>query len=131
MATEKIMQGNDVPMRTFKIKDSNGSLINIDDINDYQIFIYSVANSKKTNLFTFKKTPDTDKGEKAIAVVDTTTIGFVIDRTQTKNKTGVLYAELKIRMTATSDYISSLQNSGADGYEVAELVEGAAPNSLL
>lgn len=124
MATERVMQGNDVAMRTFNIQDSNGSNILIANINDYNIYVYSLDNGEKKNKLIFRKTPGT--GEKQIIVVDTTTIGFVVDRNYTKTaKPGKLYAEIEVQISAGSAYISSLQNSGYDGYAICEIVQSA------
>ena len=129
MAVENILKGTDVTMRTFNVKDSAGTTIDIADINDYNIYVYQLANNVKTHLFTFRKTPvGTDK---QIEVVDTTTIGFVVDRTQTVEcNTGKLYAEIEVQLTATSEYISSLQNSAGDGYVICNIVESANPLAL-
>lgn len=129
MAVENILKGTDVTMRTFQIKDSNGDLIDIADLNDYNIYVYQVANNVKNHLFTFRKTPvGTDK---EIIVVDTTTIGFVVDRTQTVEcEKGKLYAEIEVQITADSSYISSLQNNANDEYVICNIKESANPLAL-
>lgn len=131
MALERVLQGTDVTRRDFTIKDSTGVTVNIADINDYHIYVYSLTNGLKKNLLTFKKTPVAST-DKQIIVVNTTTIGFIVDRNYTKTaKPGKLYAEIEIQMTATSDYVSSLQNSGADAYEICEIIQSANPTELI
>lgn len=122
MAVENILQGTDCTMATFQIKVS-GVAIAISTINDYRISVYKKVNNTKTNLFTYQKTPvGTDK---PIILVDSTTIGFVVDRVQTVSLLGKIYAELEVQLTADSAYISSFKNSGNDGYEIANIVQSA------
>jgi hypothetical protein len=129
MAVENILKGTDVTIRTFEVKDSAGANILIANLEDYNIYVYQLNNNVKTHLFTFRKTPVGD--DKQIVVVDTETIGFVVDRTQTVLcDTGRLYAEIEVQLTANSNYISSLQNVGNDAYVVCNIVESANPLAL-
>jgi hypothetical protein len=130
MAVENILQGTDCTMRTFNINDSAGTAVLIADILDYHIYVYSLANGVKTNQLTFKKTPVGD--DKSVVVVDTTTIGFIVDRTYTKTApVGYLYAEIEVQMTASASYVSSKQNSANDSYIVCNIVESANPSALI
>ncbi len=124
-----ILQGTDVPMATIKIKDDAGSFIPLASMDDYNIYVYSLKNGVKTNVVTFKKTPvGTDK---AIIVVDSETQGFIVDRTVTKiTPPGDLYVESVIKMTATSDYVSSLRKSGVDGLLLCTIVQSSQPNAM-
>jgi hypothetical protein len=124
-----ILQGTDVPMGTIKVKDDSGNFIPLASMNDYNIYVYSIKNGIKTNIVTFKKTPvGTDK---PIIIVDSETQGFIVDRTITKNiPPGDLYVESVIKMTATSDYVSSLRKSGVDGLLLCTIVQSSQPNSM-
>ena len=130
MAVEKVLQGTDVTMRTFQVKDSAGVNIPIADIDDYNIYVYSLANGVKTHLFNFKKTPIGD--DNSIVVVDVNTIGFIVNRNLTKTLEPCrLYAEIEVRIDATADYISSLMNIGNDSYIVCDIIESSNPLALL
>lgn len=131
MAAENILQGTDVTMRTFTIKDSGGTIIPIANILDYHIYVYSLANGLKTNKITYKKTP-VAATDKQIVVVDTNTIGFVVDRNYTKTaKPGLLYAEIEVQLTTSSSYVSSKMNTGADAYVVCNIIQSANPSELI
>lgn len=129
--TEKVLQGTDVTMRTFKIKDSGGVVIPLSAINDYHIYVYTLENNQKTNVLTFKKTP-TESTDKQIVALDTETIGFIVPRSYTKiAPEGLLYAEIEVQITADSNYESSLKNSGGDGYVVCEIIQSSNPTELI
>src|ERR1035437_11088874 len=53
----QILQGTDVPMATVQIKDDQGNLISLSNMNDFNIYVYSILNGIKTLRFTFKKNP--------------------------------------------------------------------------
>lgn len=130
MAVEKVLQGTDVTMRTFEIKDNAGANIPIADLDDYNIYVYSLTNGVKTHLFNFKKTPVGD--DNSIVVVDTNTIGFIVNRNLTKTLEPCrLYAEIEVRIDAAADYISSLMNVGNDSYIVCDIIESSNPLVLL
>lgn len=128
MAEEiEILQGNDVPERTFKIKDG-GVVQLIADYADYHIYIYQEKNGKHSEVAVFKKTPGA--GEYQIRVVDVNTIGFVVGRAITKTVTGDLYAEIRTQRTAGSQFESSLINAGAKAFHVATIKESTRPKLL-
>ena len=128
MADEiEILQGNDVPERTFKIKEG-GVVQLIADYADYHIYVYQVKNGKHSEVAVFKKTPGT--GEYPIRVVDVNTIGFVVGRAITKTVTGDLYAEIRTQRTAASHFESSLINAGAKAFHVANILESTRPKLL-
>lgn len=130
MAVEKVLQGTDVSMRTFQIKDDAGVNIAIADINDYNIYVYTLDNGVKTHLFNFKKTPIGDDND--IVVVDANTIGFIVNRDLTKGLEPCrLYAEIEVQLTASSDYISSLINSGKDSFVVCDIIQSSNPKALI
>lgn len=130
MAVEKVLQGTDVTMRTFNINDSAGVAILIADLNDYNIYVYSLSDNKKVNQLVFRKTPVGD--DKSIVVVDTTTIGFIVDREYTATApVGKLYAEIEVQIDASASYISSLQSVGNDSYVICEIIESANPKALI
>jgi len=124
MAAELIPQGVDITQRTFVVNDSNGDPIAVASMNDYAINVYQVVNGRKVHRQSYTKN---GTGENDTQVVDSTTIGFIVTRNHTRAMLpGLLYAEIRVQLTAASDYISSLQNNGAVGYEVAEIVESSS-----
>lgn len=130
MAVEKVLQGTDVLMRTFQVKDSAGVNIAIADIEDYNIYVYSLSNGVKTHHFNFKKTPVGD--DNSIVVVDSNTIGFIVNRNLTKTLEPCrLYAEIEVKLDASASYVSSFMNVGNDAYIVCDIVESSNPLVLL
>lgn len=130
MATEveKVLQGNDVQQRTFTVK-TGGVIIPPASMNDYKIFIYQIENGKKKDTgIVFAKTPTGT--ELQAEVVDTNKIGFVINRTKTKNLLGRLYAEIKTQITAGAAYISNLENVGADDFIVCDMIQSTNKNAM-
>jgi len=124
-----ILIGSDIPMATIKVKDDNGIIVPISSMNDYNIYVYQLVNGVKHNLFTFKKTPGTN--DNPIVIVDSETQGFIVDRTMTlKCKPGDLYIESVVKLTATSDYISSLIKTGMDGIKLCTLIQSANPSAM-
>lgn len=114
-----ILQGTDIPMITFSVYDEDGTVIDVADLNDYGVFVYNYQNEVKTLLETFKKTPA--GGENAMVTVDAQTLGFIVSRTMTSTMAeGLIYAEIEVQVSASSDYESSLQNSG-DEFVIANI----------
>lgn len=126
------IQGNDVDMITFQVRDAGGNFILVADWNDYEMMIYYKSNKLKKLAFSFKKTPVADSTDKAFVIVNSTTVGFIIDRTQTyKLKADTeIYAESRIQFGASSDYIGSKKNTGNDSILITKIIEGARPLSL-
>jgi hypothetical protein len=125
-----ILQGTDVPMRTFKTYDEDGTVVLVADMNDYAVFIYTVSDAgAKTLHYTFKKTPGV--GEYSMVTVDTSTLGFVVTRTMTAAFSAgtTIYAEIEVQLSA-SNYPSSLQNSAKDGFVVANIIESASASGI-
>lgn len=124
-----ILQGADVPMRTFKTYDADGTVVLVADMNDYAVFIYTLGDDgTKTLRYTFKKTPGV--GEYSMVTVDTSTLGFVVNRTMTAALgVSTIYAEIEVQLSATN-YPSSLQNSSKDGFLVANIIESASASGI-
>lgn len=119
-----ILQGTDSVLYTIQLKDINGASMSISSLNDYNVYIYYTKNGIKTNACTFKKTPVGN--DKSIILVNTYTIGFIIPRSVTKILPIVdLYAECVIKVSDSSDYESSLNKKGVDGYLLGSVVMSA------
>jgi hypothetical protein len=124
-----ILQGVDSPLNTIQFRDNIGASMSIASLYDYNVYVYYVKNGIKTNVATFKKTPVGN--DKSIIVVDTYTIGFIVDRLATKLcPVGDIFAECVIKMSASSDYISSLDKKGQDGFLIGTIVQSANPNGM-
>jgi len=127
MTELEVLQGNDVPQRTFKIK-VGGVVQPISSFSDYHIYLYQINNGKHKEVAVYKKTPGT--GEYPINAIDTNTIGFVVGRAITKTITGDLYAEIRTQATAGSEFESSLKNAGAKAFHVARILESTRPKLM-
>lgn len=124
-----VLQGTDSPMGTMQFFDISGNIILISDLIDYNVYIYTILNNIKTNHFVFKKNPVGIDG--SIIIVDPNTIGWIVDRNMTKKIfPGIIYVEIDVKLTASGDYISSSQKVGMDGYPLANIIQGAAPNIM-
>lgn len=131
MANElEVLQGNDVPQRTFKIK-IGGVIQPISSFSDYHVYVYQIENNKHKVVAVYKKTPGAGTTEKQINLIDTETIGFVVGRDITKSITGDLYAEIRTQMAAGSEFESSLKNAGAKAFHVAKILESTKPKELV
>lgn len=124
-----IVQNSDITVR-LTITDGTTAYV-INDLDSYQVYLYTLNGTNKTLIATYD---NTNAGKYGITVNDSTTgkIDIVIHRQDTKNaQIGKLYAEVRIRLTATSDFVSSLQNLGETGIEVGTIVKSAAPNLFI
>lgn len=136
MAAEypNIMQGNDVPMRTFQITDGvatltypNGTPIPLGDIDDYKINIYHLNESKaKDKVYVLRKTPITGNGQVIDVDVPNGIVGFIVPRSVTiKLNPGLLLAEIEVQLPGIANYESSLLKAGGDNYIIAEITESS------
>lgn len=131
----QVMKGNDVPMCTFTITDSNASpsVIPISSIDDIKINVYRKNESgAKTNLSVFRLTPKGTNG--TINVIDDAggKVGFVINREMTiKYPIGKIYAEIEVQLPEGSEYLNSLAKLGDDGFEICEIIESSNAVSTI
>lgn len=124
-----IVQNSDISIR-LTITDGTTAYV-INDLDDYEVYLYTLLGKEKTLIATYKKS---NTGKYGIDVYDSATgkIDLVIHRQDTKNaQVGKLYAEVRIRLTADADFVSSVQNLGETGIEVGTILKSAAPNSLV
>lgn len=122
-----MIQNDDIKVR-FTIK-VNGATAVISSISDYQIYIYSNTGSEKKLLMTCKKS---DTGITKITVDDDAAgkVTVVIPRSLTKLQKGKIYAEVKVQLTATSDYINGKANTGVNDLFIEEIKSSSNPNAL-
>lgn len=120
-----IVQGNDIKIR-LTLSDGIIPYI-INDLNSYAIYLYVLNGKEKTLIATYE---NGNVGKYGIIVYDSGTgkIDIIIHRQDTKNVEGKLYAEVKIRVTATSDFVSSIQNLGETGIEIGDVVKSTNIN---
>lgn len=124
-----MVQNSDIKVR-LTITDGTNPYV-ISALNDYEVYTYVLNGKEKTLIATYKKS---NTGKYGISVYDSITgkIDIVIHRQDTKNSpAGKLYAEVRIRLTTDSAYVSSVQNLGATGIEIGTVETTANKNSLL
>jgi hypothetical protein len=124
-----IVQNSDITVRLTLTDGTNAYAISA--LNDYEVYTYVLSGKEKTLIATYKKS---NAGKYGISVYDDAAgqIDIVLHRQDTKNApSGKMYAEVRIRITATSDFVSSVQNLGATGVELGDIQTTANKNSLL
>lgn len=125
-----MVQNSDIKVR-FTLTDGTNAY-NISALNDYEVYIYTLtALKEKTLIATYKKS---NAGKYGITVDDAPNgkIIVTVHRQDTINAApGKLYAEIRLRLTATSEFVSSVQNVGATGIEVTTLDKTANTKNLL
>lgn len=131
MAVREILEGTDVPQQNFQIK-VGGVALNLADLVDYGVNVYSFHNKEKKILFKFRKTADVPAGIKEIITVAVDKGGFIVDRVQTKSlsvgKEGVLcLVEIFYKANASSNYISSFKVGAQGGFELARIIKSSTP----
>jgi hypothetical protein len=125
----QVIKGNDVPLCTFTITDSNASpsVIPISSIDDIKINVYKKnENGAKSVLSIFRLTPQGTNG--TINVIDDAggKVGFVINRNMTlKFPVGKIYAEIDVQLPEGSEYLDSIAKFGDDGFEICEIIESS------
>jgi hypothetical protein len=125
-----VIQNTDTTVR-FTLKDSAGVAIAISSLSAYEIYVYRIFNNQKIIVASYK---DSNTGIYDIVVNDGPNgkIDIILNREITsKTEPSKLYAEVRIRKTATSAFISSLQNLGEEGMLIGELKSTINSNSLL
>lgn len=123
-----MVQNNDIKVRLTLTDGTNAYAISA--LNDYEVYLYNLTGKDKTLLATYKKS---NTGVYGIAVYDDAAgqIDIVINREVTKNApSGKLYAEVRIRISAGSEFISSYQNLGSTGVEIDTLLATANKNTM-
>lgn len=123
-----IVQNSDTEIE-FTLTDGTTAYV-INNLNAYEVYIYNVTVTDKILLATFK---NTNTGVYAIEVASSATgkIRVILNREMTRNlASGKVFAEIRIRVTADAEFISSRQNLGITGIEIATAQTSANPNSL-
>lgn len=114
----------------FKIT-SNGVALPINSINDYHVYIYSLSGNDKILLAVYKKN-NTGQFAIGIDVTLSNAITIVVSRELTRGLvTGSIYAEVMVRLTATSDFVNSVMNNGTTGIVIDKVEVSANPNGML
>lgn len=125
-----MIQNNDIKVR-LTLQDSTPTPYVISNLNDYEVYIYNKPTGENKKLLaTYRKN---DTGAFAIITYDDINgkIDIVINRQLTRGIIdGKLYAEVRVQLNAGSEFISSLQNIGANGILIDTLYTSANPNSL-
>lgn len=124
-----MVQNNDIQVR-ITIKDEAGVAYNITALNACEVYAYYLDGIDKKLFATYKIS---NTGLYHITVIDATNgiIEIILNREKTRLlTTGKIYLETRIRITATSAFISSLQNLGTTGVEIDTNETSANPNSL-
>jgi hypothetical protein len=123
-----MIQNSDIKVR-LTLNDSAGSPYVIAALNAYEVYIYRENKGEKELLKTYK---NTNTGPYAITVYNSAAgkIDIVLNRELTKSApAGKLYAEVRIRLVAGSEFISSRQNLG--GYSEIDTLTTTANSSSL
>lgn len=124
-----MVQNSDIKVRLTLTDGTNPYVISA--LNDYEVYTYVLNGKDKTLIATYKKS---NTGKYGIDVYDPLTgkIDIIVHRQDTKNApSGKIYAEVRIRITADSAYVSSVQNLGATGIEIGTIETTANKNTLL
>lgn len=124
-----MVQNNDIKVRATLTDGTNPYVISA--LNNYELYVYSVSGNNKKLLASYKKS---NTGIYSILVFNDALgkIDIVINRQLTRylpNGTS-LYLESRVRVTAGSEFISSIQNIGSNGILITTLNSSANPDSL-
>lgn len=125
-----MIQNDDIQARV-TITDSAGTPITISALNALEIYLYELVKGEKALRATYKK------GNTGLYGITTVTdasgiVDIFINRQLTRTLiTGKLYLETKVQLTASSSFISNLQNIGSVGQEIDTIEKTANPNTLL
>ncbi len=125
-----IVQNTDTVIR-ITLKDSTGTAIDISTLSADEVYLYQIVNNVKVKVAYFKSS---NTGIYDVIVNDAPNgkIDVILNREVSINTPpGTVYAETRIRQTATSTFISSVENLGVNGIEVGEIVSTANATSLL
>jgi hypothetical protein len=127
-----MIQNDDIKVRV-TISDSAGVPLTISALNAVEIYLYTI--NQNTGAKEIKATyRNTGTGLYEITTFDDANgiVEFVINRQLTRTlPDGKLYLETKVRLSAGSEFISSVQNIGAKGVEIDTIEMTANKNTLL
>lgn len=124
-----MIQNDDIQAR-LTITDSAGTPLTISALNALEVYLYELVRGEKSLKATYKK------GNTGLYGITTVTdasgiVDIFINRQLTRTlSTGKLYLEVKVQLSASSSFISSLQNIGSSGVEI-DVVEATANNNTL
>lgn len=125
-----MVQNNDIQLRV-TIKDEDGVAFTISALNALEFYVYRLENNKKILIATYKKS---NTGIYGITTITDASgiVEIVINREKTRDiPNQKLYLETRIRLTASSAFINSLQNLGVNETEIDLNKTSANPDSLL
>jgi hypothetical protein len=125
------MIGNDDIQVQVTIKDQAGVPLTISALNAVEVYIYIMVKGSKTLKATYKKG---NSGYYGITTVNDSggIIEIILNRQLTRGlPEGKIYLETKVQLSASSSFISSLQNVGAPGVEIDTNEMTANNNTLL
>lgn len=125
------MIGNDDIQVQVTIKDGVGVALTISALNAVEIYIYVMVKGVKTLKATYKKG---NTGYYGIATINDADgiVEIILNRQLTRGlPDGKVYLETKVQLSASSSFISSLQNLGAPGVEIDTNQMTANNNTLL
>ena len=130
MKEGEILAGVDIPIE-FTVTDNDSNPLAISSLFAYHIYVYSIAAGIKTLLLSFKDTP-VEVEDLPITIDDDAAgiISIVIPRASTISYGNyTLIAELKLKLTASAEFESSLQVAGDDGFVIG-YIKKTASNSI-
>lgn len=124
-----MIQNNDIQIR-ITLTDDTGMAFVISALNALELYAYRLDGVKKIEIATFKKS---NTGIYGITTVNDANgiVDIILNREKTRElPSTIVYIEPRIQLTATSDFINSLQNLGASGIKIDLNETSANPNSL-
>lgn len=124
-----MIQNDDIQAR-ITITDSAGTPLTISALNALEVYLYELVKGLKVLKATYVLG---NAGLYGIETYDDANgiVDIFINRQLTRTlSTGKLYLETKVRLTASSSFISSVQNIGSTGVEI-DTVEMTANNNTL
>ena len=124
-----MVQNNDIKVRATLTDGTNPYTITA--LSDYELYVYYYLAGIKKLVSTYKKG---NTGVYGITVFDDVNgkVDFIVNRQQTRKLPDgtKLYLETRVRITGGSEFISSLQNLGANEVLITTLSSSANPDSL-
>ena len=124
-----MVQNNDIKVRATLTDGTNPYTISA--LNNYELYVYSVFINDKKLIATYKMG---NTGVYGITIFDDVNgkVDFVINREMTRKLPDgtKLYLETRVQITAGSEFISSLQNLGANGVLIDTIISSANSSSL-
>jgi hypothetical protein len=124
-----MVQNNDIQVR-ITLKDEDGVAFTISALNALEFYAYRLDNNQKVLIATYKKS---NTGVYGITTITDGSgiVEIILNREKTRNlPNGIVYLETRIQLSASSEFISSLQNLGVNGTQIDTTTTSANPNSL-